>query len=133
MAKYLKPTNVNRSNHPLYRTWVNMMQVCYNRNNPSYYRNRARGIVVCERWLDFDNFVEDIGEKPKSGYFHRTDTNKSFSPDNCYWDVWKVGKVKLACNKGLRGLFNKLIKLIYPNIDNAIAYIVHVNIQAKTA
>lgn len=42
-----------------YDTWRNMMQRCYNKKNPYYKNYGGKGITVCERWHDFDNFIED--------------------------------------------------------------------------
>ena len=35
------------------------MQRCYNKNNPYYKNYGEKGITVCERWHDFDSFIED--------------------------------------------------------------------------
>ncbi len=35
------------------------MQRCYNKNNPYYKNYGEKGINVCERWHDFDSFIED--------------------------------------------------------------------------
>lgn len=42
---------------------------------------------VCERWLDFKNFLEDMGEKPEGSRFTRIDKTKPFSKENCYWRI----------------------------------------------
>ena len=41
-----------------------MIHRCTNPNMPNYRNYGGRGISVCSRWMDFDNFVEDIGDRP---------------------------------------------------------------------
>ena len=41
-----------------------MLQRCNNPNNPAYHNYGGRGIKVCERWYDFNNFLADVGERP---------------------------------------------------------------------
>lgn len=47
-----------------YRTWWNITQQCNNPLHRRYKYNGGRGIQVCERWLDLDNFIKDIGKRP---------------------------------------------------------------------
>ena len=73
-------------NHELYNTWKNMWQRCTNPNNPKYPRWGGRGITVCERWLKFENFFADMGERPEGMTLDRyPDGAGNYEPGNCRW------------------------------------------------
>ncbi len=48
------------SAHPLYGVWNAMVQRCKNPNSLVYARYGGRGITVCEKWLTFEGFYEDV-------------------------------------------------------------------------
>jgi hypothetical protein len=47
----------------------------------------SRGIVVCERWLDFRKFLEDMGDRPGEEYSldRYPNNNGNYEPGNCRW------------------------------------------------
>lgn len=47
-------------NEKVYRIWTNIIGRCYDKNNTSYERYGAKGVTVCIRWHNFDNFLEDF-------------------------------------------------------------------------
>jgi hypothetical protein len=70
---------------PTWRTWNGMKQRCLNSNNPEWDIYGGRGIQVCERWMKFENFLADMGERPEKHVLHREKNDEGYSPENCKW------------------------------------------------
>lgn len=77
-----------------YKIWQQMTQRCRNPRSTDFALYGGRGIVVCERWKLFKNFLDDMhasylehaaahGEQRTS--IDRIDTNKNYELANCRW------------------------------------------------
>jgi len=76
------------SNLPEYDLWCGMKQRCYYIKHKSYSQYGGKGIKVCERWLNFENFYQDMGKKPDGMTLDRVDRDKDYSPENCKWSTY---------------------------------------------
>ena len=70
---------------PTHNTWTSMLARCRNPKRPSYPRYGGKGIEVCDRWLKFENFLEDMGERPPNATLDRKNGDKGYYPGNCRW------------------------------------------------
>lgn len=63
-----------------------MMRRCYNEKHKYYKDYGGRGIYVCERWKDFENFYQDNIEYVNSNLtLDRADNELGYSKENCRW------------------------------------------------
>lgn len=65
--------------------WYKMIKRCTDPEDPDYKNYGARGITVCDRWMIFSNFLEDMGERPRNTSLDRIDNNKGYYKENCHW------------------------------------------------
>lgn len=87
----------------VYYVWAAMVQRCTNPADKGFRRYGGRGIKVCDRWLDFRNFLADMGEPGVGLTLDRIDGDGNYEPSNCRWTTYEVqaqnrGVVKLTAD-----------------------------------
>lgn len=73
-----------------YVTWKGMKSRCYNKRESNYYNYGGRGIKLCKRWLDFNNFKNDMYDSYNDNLFiDRINNNGNYCKSNCKWSTRK--------------------------------------------
>lgn len=83
--KKSKPVKHGKCGSRAYNSWSEMKARCLNKNFVKYEYYGGRGIKICDRWLKFENFYEDMGDPPEGMSLDRKDNNKGYFKDNCRW------------------------------------------------
>jgi hypothetical protein len=101
--RYNDPRKSNRDYHGMtgtleYHIWNGMKSRCFNKNNSQYKYYGGRGIIVCERWMKFSNFLEDMGKKPEGMSIDRINPKKGYYKENCRWTDAQTQSI----NQGIR-------------------------------
>lgn len=82
-----------KSRTALYRIWACMIGRCERATDAKYQSYGARGIHVCERWHDFQLFLDDVSKLPHFGEkgfsLDRVNNNGDYAPDNVRWATLK--------------------------------------------
>lgn len=105
-----------------YRSWQAMLGRCNDPKMPSYKRYGARGVTVCQRWAEsFNDFVADMGERPKGHTLDRIDNAKGYEPGNCRWATHKEQQRNKTTNlvftyRGVTGALSQICE------DFGVAY-----------
>lgn len=66
-----------------YQSWVDMKDRCLNQRHLAY--DRYKHISICEKWMDFEGFYEDMGERPSGCTLDRINGLKGYYKENCRW------------------------------------------------
>jgi hypothetical protein len=91
-------TTHGMSNTNFYKVWRGMLTRCYNVRNKDYKNYGGRGIIMCERWLDFNNFKEDMYESylkhieefgEANTSLDRIEVMGNYEPFNCKWSTMR--------------------------------------------
>lgn len=78
------------SKTPTWRSWSSMMWRCNSPRHNAYGKSDGSRLTVCERWKDYLNFLEDMGERPVGATIDRIENSKGYEPGNCRWATRKT-------------------------------------------
>jgi thymidylate synthase len=78
------------------KTWEGMISRCYNKNDIGYHDYGGKGVYVCDEWLYFPNFEQDVKnlanyklkeQDPKKYVLDKDTIGDGFcySPKSCQW------------------------------------------------
>lgn len=95
----------------MYLAWYQMLMRCRNKNSISYKNYGGRGIKVCERWQEFKNFYEDMGDRPEGMSLDRIDVNGDYEPSNCRWASKKEQYHNRQVDQSIKDLKEKVDSL----------------------
>lgn len=86
------------TNSRLYKIWRGMKERCHRKKHPGYKNYGDRSIGVCDSWLSFLGFKEDMEKSynehvqkfgEKNTTLDRIDNDGGYSRDNCKWSTLK--------------------------------------------
>lgn len=84
---------------PTWSSWKGLFERCNNPKSPGYKNYGGRGVSICDRWQVFENFYEDMGDRPEGATLDRIDVNGNYEPGNCRWATMKQQQRNRRNNK----------------------------------
>lgn len=86
---------------PTYTAWCNMKARCTKESHIQWKDYGGRGISYAPRWEFFENFLRDMGEKPKGLTLGRIDNDGNYCPENCRWETKRQQSTNTRQNRNI--------------------------------
>lgn len=84
---------------------------CHNVNHFAYERYGAKGIHVCDEWMnDYVRFKTDMGDRPDGYTLERIDNSKGYNKENCKWATRKENQTNRSSVK-LVNYFGEMLSI----------------------
>lgn len=122
------PINKNREDYRFYAIWGDMKYRCNNPNCKKYNLYGGRGIKVCNEWMNYQNFYNDMWESyqehckqfgVKDTTLDRIDSNKGYSIENCRWATNKEQRINVRNKKSYVAInINTKEEFIFNNLTD---------------
>lgn len=71
--------------NPTWVSWQSMKTRCLNPNVHTWTRYGGRGITIYDPWMEYENFLADMGERPVGTSLDRINNDGNYEPGNCRW------------------------------------------------
>jgi hypothetical protein len=114
----------------IYKVWHGMKSRCVNRSHSAWEYYGGRGVEICQKWMDFEGFYEDMGCSYKDGLtIDRRNNDGNYCKKNCRWvpqeaqkrntrhNVFLEYKGEVKCLKE----WSEIIGLAYPMLQKRIS------------
>jgi len=82
-----------------YKSWEQMRQRCSNPKHHAWHRYGGRNVQVCPQWDCFEQFLQDMGERPLGTSIGRIGDEGNYEPGNCAWQT-RVEQTVRGSRKG---------------------------------
>lgn len=101
-------TSLRLGPSPTYSSWQAMLGRCIYPKSAGFYRYGGRGITVCERWKTFENFLEDVGERPSVDYcIARNGDLGNYEPGNAWWKLKTENQQEMLSRRRVKALVRR--------------------------
>lgn len=106
------------SKTPFYQVWTNMKSRCFYKKDKKYKYYGGKGITVCDEWLNFLNFRDDMYEsylkhktKHHTTTIERINGNSNYCPSNCCFATREEQFMNTQCYRNyiLKNLKNNIM------------------------